>query len=421
MTITENALQGVRAEWVPETTVGEAPTDPTWHKFSDYLDDGPGWSPAVNQSENTPVGSGHISHISRGAEDVHELTIQYWAQRALVDGSGTVQDPIAHPFLHDYSSEYPSHTVVWRREVTSGGADGAGFRVYTVALGARPISATIPGDPGDASPQSLELGYEAEYARSHRVDQPSSATTLDIASSDSADTAVDVTIEDEGASTTETITLNGTTAQTTTESFADIDAVYVASGEPVGDITVSDGSGTTFATLQGVDTNGVEADVGIPPTGSGSHASDIGNDPGRYLGLNTASSFGGNLLSPDRVHQFDLSAEVDTDTNPRQGTRRPSIDIGTTTVTAEADGAGEHESTQQIQSYLQGYTGDITYALGGTSTGSGVTDITLESAQVTDTDDQSYGAGDANNIFAITWTAQDSDFDGAVVSMTNTT
>jgi hypothetical protein len=421
MSIAENALQGVRAEWAEESTIGVPPTDPEWNNYSDYLDDGPGWSPAVNQSENTPVGSGHISHITRGAEDVHELTIAYWAQRALVDGTGTVQDPIAYPFLHDYSEEYTSHTVVWRREVTSGGADGAGYRVYTVALGARPISATIPGDPGDASPQSLELGYEAEYARTHRVDQPGSATTLDVVSSDDGDTNVDITIEDEGAATTETITLNGTTAQTTTESFADIDAVYVESGEPVGDITVSDGSGTTFATLQGIDTNGVEADVGIPTTGGGSHASDINNDPERYLGLNTASSFGGGLLPPERVHQFDLAAELGTDVNPKQATRRVSIDIDTATVTAEADVAGEDETTQQIESYLQGYSGDITYALGGTSTGGGVTDITLQSAQVTDTDDQTYGAGDPNNIFAVVWTAQDSDFDGSVVSMTNTT
>jgi len=421
MTIVENALQDVRAEWVEETTVGEPPADPSWNKFSDYLDNGPGWTPALDQTNNNAVGSGQVVEITRGSEDTHEFTLEYWAQRALVDGSGNVQDPIAYPFLHDYSDEYTSHTIVWRREVTSGGADGAGYRVFTVGLGARPISATIPGDPGESSPQSLELSYEAEYGRSHRIDQPSSGTTLDVVSTDAGDTSVDVTIEDEGASTTETITLDGTTTKTTSGSFADIDAVYVSSGEPQGDITVSDGSGTNFVTLQGITTNGVDYDIGVPPLGSGSHASDIGNDPNQYLGLNTATSFGGNLITPDRIHQFDLAAEMDTNTNAQQGTRRPTIDIGPVEITADADAASEDESTQQIQSYLQGYSGDVTYALGGTSTGGGVTDITLEDAQVTDVDDQSFGAGDANNIFGITLTAQDTGDDGQAATMTNTT
>jgi hypothetical protein len=422
MTIVENSLQGVRAEWVEEKSVGVPPIDPQWNKFSDYLDEGPGWSNPDLTEENTAVGSGDVVDITRGAEDTHEFTIQYWAQRALVDGSGNVQDPIAFPFLHDYTEQYTTHTIVWRREVTSGGADGAGYRVYTVGLGAKPVGATIPGDPGEASPQSLELSYEAEYGRSHRIDQPAADSTVEIVSTNTDDTAVSVTVEDEGAGTTETIQLNGTTAVETTETFADIDVVYIQTGTPKGDITVQDPSdGTVYTTLQGTNTNGVDYDIGIPPLESGSHASDIGNDPGRYLGLNTSSAYGGNLIIPERVHQFDLAAEIDTDTNAQQGTRRPTIDIGTRTVTAEADVASEDASTQQTKSYLQGYQGDITYALGGTSTGSGVTDITLEAGQITDVDDQSFGAGDANNIFGVTYTAQDANAAGGVVSMTNTT
>lgn len=418
MTIIENALQGVRAEWIAESTVGTPPSNPEWNKFSDYLDAGPGWSPPDFTSENNAVGSGDIVDITRGSEDAHEFTIEYWAQRPLIDKSANVNDPVAFPLTHDYQTEHTSHTIVWRREVTEGGADGAGYRVYTVAHGARPTSGTIPGDPGEESPQSIELNYEAEYGRSHRIDQPSSGTTLSVSSTDSGadDGDVDIAIEDDGAATTETITCGNSGGST----FDSIDAVRVSLGDPSGDISITDGSGTTFVTLQGLNTNGVDYDLGVPLLGTGSHASAIGNDPEQYLGLNTASSFGGNLISPDRIHQFDLSVDLDSDTNAQQGTRRPSIDIGPRTVTADADVASQDASTKQIQSFLQGYTGDLTYALGGSNTGDGSTDITLEKAQVTDTDDKSFGAGDANNIFAITLTAQDSDDDGSVVNLTNT-
>lgn len=419
MTITENALTDFRIEWAEESSDGTPPSDPSWNRFSDYIDNITAMSPALNQSENNAVTSGHVVDITRGAEETATMTVEYWLQRFPVDGSGNIQDPLAVPFLHDYSTEYDSHTVVSRRETTEGGADGAGLRQYTVAVGARPISATIPGDPGEASPQSAEVEYEAEKIRTYAISQPSSGTTLDVVSTSSNDTAVDVTIEDEGAGTSETITLNGTTAQTTTESFADIDAVRVTSGTPDGDITVSDGGGTDFLTLDGTNTNGIDHDEGVPLLGSGSHASAIGSDPEQFLFLNTKTTFGGSEIA-DRTHQFDLSAEVSTDTNAQEGTRRPTIDVSTTTVTADADIAEDTGSTNRIREFLRGTTGDIVYTLGGTVAGNGAGDITVSDAQLTDVDDQSYGAGDANNIYGVTFTAQDADDDGSVVTMTNT-
>lgn len=418
MTLVEDALQGVRAEWIEESTVGEFPTTPIeWNLFSDYIDDGPGWSPPGLTENNNAVGSGDVVEITRGTEETHELTIEYWAQRPFVDKSAVVQDPAGYPFQHDYQTEYTSHTINWRREVTEGGVDGAGYRVYTVASGARPVSVTIPGDPGENSPQSLEVDYEAEYARSHRIDQPSSSTTLDVSSNSNT---VDVKIENEDGSTVETVTDGNTSGK----SFGDIDAVEIVTGEPQEDIEVSISGGSTLVTIPGTNTNVVEADRGVPTThndgNTGSHAPNIGNDPDKYLGLNTASTYGSDLITPDRVHQFDITCELDTDNNARQSTRAPSIDIGPRTVTAEADFASEDASTQQIKSYLQGFTGEVSYALGGNNVGGGVMDIDIKQAQITDVDEQSFGAGDANNIFGVTFTGQENS-SGTVVNLVNTT
>jgi hypothetical protein len=416
MSIVENALTDIRLEWVEESTVGEPPSDPSWNKFSDYIDNFTG-TPGLSVSENEAVGSGDTVRNIRGAETDNSLTVEYWLQRFPTSG-GSVVDPIAEPFLHDYNDEYPSHTVVYRRISNTGGADGAGFRQYSVAFGALPTSATIPGDPGEDSPQSLELGYDsAERYRTYVIDQPSAGTTLTVESTDSAadDGNVTVTVEDEGAATSEQIDVGATG----TETFSDIDAIYVSSGEPQGDISITDGSGTTFLTLDGINTDGIDYDRGIPPLGTGSHASDIGNNPERYLFLNTNSIFNSGEIA-ERIHQFDLTCEVDTSVEPQQGTRRPTIDPGTRTVEADVDIAEDTGSTNRIREFLRGTTGDIVYTLGGTAQGSGAGDITITDAQIVEVDDQSYGAGDANNIYNVTFRAADEDNDGTVATMSET-
>jgi len=418
MSIVENALQNARAEWVEETTTGKTPSDPTWNKFSDYLEDVPGWDGGPDISETNAVGSGEVINITRGSEE-HSFTMQYWLQRAPVDASDNVVDPIAIPYLHDYNDELESHTVVFRRAVTSGGNDGAGFRVYTVGLGCKPVSGTIPGDPGESSPQALELEYTAEYGRTHVIHQPSSGTKLELSSTSDADTAVDVAIEDEGATTSETITLSGTTAVTTTASFSDIDAIHIESGTPEGDISVTDGSGTDILEdpLTGTDTNGIDYERGVPTLGAGSHASDIGNDAEQFLALNTSVERGGSTLS-DRVHGFDFSAEIESGQEAVIGSRFAPVDEGTKTVTAEVDVAGPYESSKQLYEFLNGTESDVIYTIGGTSQGAGVADITLTNSQITDADEQTYGAGDSNVIFGVTFTGQNED--ASVVTMTNT-
>lgn len=404
MSIVENALQGVRFEWVPETTVGEAPSNPSWNKFSDYLASAPGWDGGVETNEGNAVGSGDVVNITRGQEE-HSFSVEYWLQRALTDGSGNAVDPAAIPLVHDYQTELESHTLVFRRETTSGGNFGAGFRSYTVGLGQKPLSATIPGDPGESSPQAISLEYTGEYGNSHVIHQPSSSTTLDI--TNNGTNSVDVTVEDEGAATSETITVSGGSTVTTVNSYADVDAIYIASGTPDGDISVTDGGGTNILDdpLKGTGTTDPDYDVGIPPLGSGSHATNIGNDPERFLGLNAGATYGGADIA-DRLHSFDFSVELDSDTPAVVGTRQGPVDEGVRTATLDADVAGPYESTKQMQNHLNGVVNGLDLFLGGTDSASAASTITLTDAQSTDVDEQAHGASEANFIFGTTFVAQ---------------
>lgn len=394
----ENALTNIRAEWVTESTTGETPSDPSWNRFSDYFVSYPGWSGEAGVEGQNAIGRGDLVDHFRGPEE-HTLTLEYWLQRFFVDGAGTVVDPAAVPMTHDYQEAYPSHSILIRREVADGGADGAGFREFIVGRGCHPVSVSLPGDPSESQPIAEELEYQCERVRQFVVHQPASGTTLDLVSTDASDT-FDVTIESEDATTTETITLSGTTTVTTTASFSDIDAIDLAA-EPVGDITVSDGSGTTIAEFTGSDTTNIAGELGVPALGAGSHGSTIGGDPGEYTFLGTASTLGGSNLSEsasgnDRVHALDLSVEVETTVENRQGSGRPVIDIGPRTAQAEVDIAGPYESAAQNRQYYRNVSGEnLVYSLPGG-------DITLVNATRTDTDEVAREAGDANAIYGIT-------------------
>lgn len=390
---TENALQDVRAEWVEETTPGTPPSNPSWNRFSDYIA-GYTWGGDAGVQGQNVVGQGDFADHFRGSEE-HDLEINYWMQRFPIDASGNIQGPEAVPMEHDYNTDYDSHTVVIRREVTEGGVDGAGFREFIVAVGARPTSITIDGDPSASEPLPEQLGYTAEQVRQYVVHQPADGTQLDLASTSANDT-MDVTIESEGGSTTETVTLSGTTTVTTTSSFSDIDAIYVAS-EPEGDITAKDDAGNDLLEdpIVGSNTDNVEGYQGIPALGTGSHASAIGTDPESYLFLGTSVTYGGGTLS-DRIHTFNFSVEVDVTLEPQQGTRSPAVDVGPRTVTFEADVAGPYESAAENYNYYVTDTGDIVYTLPDG-------DITGKNATRVDTDDVDRSAGDANQLYGETF------------------
>lgn len=402
----ESALPNVRAEWIPSDYdsggIPRVPTDPEWNRLSDYIQSYPGWSGNPNVEGDPPTGQVDPADHFRGAEE-HDLSIQYWLQRFFVDGSGDANGPIGDLINYDGTSLDPVREVLIRQEVVAGGAKGAGFRTYVYGSGCRPSSADLPGDPSSSMPIMAEAGYACEKVRQYIIHQPADSVTPQVSSTSDTDTTQTVTIESEDGSTADTFALNGTTKVSgdTGSSFSDIDAVWV-DDEHEGDIQLYDGNGNELLEdpIVGTNTDGVEADRGIPLTGDGSHSSAIGTDPANYLFLGTTSSYDGGALAEsaaaDRVHALDLSIELDVTRDPRQGSRRQSIDLGTRTISVEGDLAGPYESAKQNYRFFVGKEADLVY---GYPDG----DVTLKSAQLTDTDDVDFEGGDGNLIYGVTW------------------
>lgn len=410
--VAERALDNVRAEWVAESTPGTTPSDPSWNTFGDFIRSGPGYDGDVNATANEPsLGESDTERIHRGPRS-GELSISWWMQQFFVTAGAAANDPIGEILNRSSGTELTTHTVVFRRENTASsvGNDSAGVRVYTVGRGCYPMSGNAPGDPSASEPIIAEAGYQAAIVETHVLHQPASGTTLEYSSTDDSDT-MDITVENEGAGETETKTLTGTTPVSGTQSFTGLDAVWL-SAEPTGDITVTDGSGTTFATIYGSNTDGVDGERGVPPLGSGSHASAIGTDPESYVFLGTSTTFSGSLTAANRIHGLDLTVEIVMTTEAQQGTRQMAIDPGVRTATVDADTAGPFESATRYKEYMQGLEGDITYAYPDG-------DVVIKNAQPTDVDERDYEAGDANNVFATAFAGQIGDDSAAVTASHN--
>lgn len=394
----ENALSDIRTEWVPEETPGEFPTDPSWNAFAPELSD---FTYSTDGNKEGRDALGQIDPVAHDrASESATATVSYRQARFPVDADGNILDPIATPIVASAGEDYPSHTVVERREIVAGGALGAGFREFAVVTGARPVGADFDGDPSSTEPIPQELSYEAERARTHVVHQPDAAQTLVVRSTDSTDTN-DVIIESEGAATTETVTLPGNDPNTveTTESFADIDAIEVQ-GEHAGDIQlgVDDGTGAIDTELlekplTGTETDGVDSIAGVPALGGGSHASEITETAPLFIG--TESTWLGSALA-DRVHALGLSVERDVSREPRQTTRREAIDVGSRSVEISADLAGPYETAQRIAEYHRDRSGDLVWTFENGET------ITAKNAELVDAPDHTRTAGDTNYIPSVT-------------------
>jgi hypothetical protein len=375
------------------------PTDPSWNAFAPELSDFT-YSTDGNKEGRDALGQLDPVEHDRASESA-TATISYRQARFPVDTNGNVLDPIAIPIVASAGEDYPSHTVVERRDVIGGGALGAGFREFAVISGARPVGSDFDGDPSSTEPIPQELTYEAERARTHIIHQPDAAQTLVVRSTDAADTN-DVIIENEDAGTTETVTLPGNDPNTveTTESFGDIDAIEVQ-GDHAGDIQVGtdDGTGAIDTELlekplTGSNTDGVDSIAGVPALGSGSHASAITETAPLFLG--TESTWVGSALS-GRVHALSLSVERDVSREPKQTTRREAIDVGARSVSIDADLAGPYETAERIAEYHRDRSGDLVWTFENGET------ITANNAQLVEAPDYTRTANDTNYIPSVTF------------------
>jgi hypothetical protein len=410
----ESALQATRIEYVEETTEATTPTDPAWAVLTDFLDEFT-FSTGADREAISVVGDGDFRDMFRAAEEP-EVTTNYYKQQGFYGSGGTPQYPAGEPFEYNDGCDLPSYTIQSRQESDCDGNDGAGYREYVVIKGAKPIEVVDPGDPSAANPIIEELSWQARKGRTYVIHQPSASTTLDI--SNAGSDSVDVTIEDEGAATSETITVGGNSTVTTVESYDNVDVIFAESGH-TGDITVTDGAGTNIldeaTPLAGSDTDGVESDRGIPPLGAGSHGSAIGTDPEDYqfIGVTdgTAITWQGTTLS-DRIHTLDLTVSIDTAREAIQGARGATIDPGMRTVEVEADTAGPSESAKRIAEMYHNESGDIVYPYPDN-------DVTVNSAEMTDAPDYTRSSGDANYIPSTTWQGQsDASTDAVTVTYT---
>lgn len=377
MSVTDNPESGglpSRIEFVREPSEFGVPTDPDWNRASDVyrsFNASPGASLGRQESIGTPDAVDH----HRGTEEP-SLDIAYDLQQFFVDTNGDPLDPAGDGIIRGAQNQLPNtHLWVERRE-QSGGNDGAGVRIYTVARGCKVASVDATLDPSEENPILMELGYQPRKVRSYLIHQPSASTTLDIVSTSSEDT-MDITIENEGASTLETITLNGTTTVTTTSSFGDIDAVFL-SEEPTGDIKITDGNGTALVesttndSTSGAIAGGlsysddgqpVDGDRGVPALGAGSHASAIGTDYEHFVGDRFERPDGSAARA--RINSASFTVENDIETNSVSTSRLPTVDEGNRTVSVDADIAGPFVSHNSMMESLQKVQQNLVHELGG--------------------------------------------------------
>ena len=353
-----------RYEWVEEPSPGAVPTDIEWNRFSDVIrtfEMDPGATLARQDSIATADAVDH----NRGPEEP-SATVGYDLQRFPVDGAGDPVDASAYGILRDqYNDLLGTLLAVGRREY-GGGNDGAGVREFSVVRGAGVDSVSPTLDPSGEQPILMELSLTARKARSYLIHQPSAATTLELVSTDDGDT-MEVTIETEDAGTTDTISLDGTTAVTTTTPYSDIDAVWLADN-PTGNVTVSDGSGTTFLELTGGleysdDDQPVDGDRGIPPLGAGSHAGEISSSFEHFVGDRFERPAGEAVRA--RINSASWTIENNINTQALHNTRAPALDAGNRGVTVDADAAGPYISHKSMMESLQKVQQHIEHELSG--------------------------------------------------------
>lgn len=394
----EGGLNLGRIEYVRESTIGTTPADPAWSKFSDVVTEVT-FTPNGNQAGRRGINTSapwDVDSFTPGGQQTEEntISISYYLQQGFKSG-GSSQDAANDFFERDADGQFlNTHSIVHRDERTTGGADSGGIRIYAVSRGAYPSNATVSGDPNTEDPVMVEAEYSAEKIRFYKIDQPSSSTTLTVVSSDSGDTSQTVTIEDEGAGTSEDVSLNGTTVVSTTNTFGDIDAIEV-DAETAGDVTVSVNDGTTASPtegqqlfiLDGTSTyDGGEGDLGVPALGNGSHASDIGSSFEEFIGDLVERPSGTTL--EEIISSTEFSVENNLETTSRHDSARPAIFRGNRGIQVVVDLVGEDGSWDQVREHLTGVENNVKWTLDNTT-------LQADSAQLTDVGDITYSTGDA--------------------------
>lgn len=358
----ESGIKEQRLEFVRESTEGTTPTDPAWNLFSDQVQS-VSYTPTAAISPRRSVGDPDVKDFLAGAED-HEIEITYDLQQWFT-ASG---DPAYDGMVRNSVGEVPaSHSILIRDRLGGLGEGGGGLYQYTIAKGAKINSVNMGGEPESGEPVIMTLSYMARKTRTYRVSWPSASTTLTAVSTDAADT-MNLTVEDEGAATSEVIALSGTTPVNTTASFDSLDA-FSLDAEPEGDITIEDGSGNVLVTIYGrASYDDREGDQGVPLLGTGSHASAIGTSFEIFAGdLIERPSDSGSFIDADDI---DLNSSEFTIENNLEATTVVDeigkvISEGARTITMSATIFGAAASFHVLDQHLRVQGTNIKWTLSG--------------------------------------------------------
>jgi len=353
-----------RFEWVEEPAPGEFPDTSTATEFNAFSDAVRTFEADAGASlaRQDAVGTADALDHFRGTEDP-SASVEYDLQRFPVDGSGEPVDPSAYGLLRDAQNDLLATLLLVGRREYGGGNFDAGVREYTVVRGGAVDSVSQELDPSSEQPILVSLDFTARRVRSYLIHQPDTQTTLDISSSADTDT-MDVIIESDGGTTSETLTLSGTTTVSTQEEFGDVDAVFVTA-PPAGTISVTDGSGTTVVEIDGGevysdDTNPVDGDRGVPPLSGGSRASALDTEFEHFVG--DRFERGDSEVRP-RITSASVEVANNINTQSLQTTRAPAVDAGNREVTVEADASGPFVSHDSLMESLQLNQQDIVHEL----------------------------------------------------------
>jgi len=386
---TEGGLLPSRIEMIAEETVGVTPSDPSWQMISDRVTD---FEPEFGPEAVDKAGTGqHDNEYAEGLEE-NELTISYDLQRWFYDGSGDANDLSAYGMFRSASGRLPGTVSIVERAATHEDGEGspnaaastvhadyigdgaAGPRhshLYTVARGGLVDELTLEGDPEEVY-WAVEASLLVKNGRSYQFDQPSNSNPLNLESRlpgggvNNADTGLTVEIEDEGATTTESINLDGNDASntvTTTSSFDSIDAIQTVDGQTdhAGDILIwetegtdTDGDGNVdsyenaqlLGVLYGNRTyKNTHGDYGVPTLGSGSHASEIGQTitGTDYFAVGNSlveRPYGSAFEEAGSVNTIEIELENDSESSPDNRSRENAYHPGmrSAEVTLACDG-----------------------------------------------------------------------------------
>lgn len=384
----ESGLRVDRIGVIKEATTGQIPTDPAWEYHSDnYLNFN--WAPSPDPEPRETLGSPDPDDHDVGNQE-HELTVAYHQQRPVVDTSGNPDGYLADALMRDSSNRIPNTHAMLARESRPVSPDDPsdvdGARTFTVMKGGYP-NASLEGDPETGAPIPTELTYMAEKVRSYELLQPATSTLFAIESTSPEDTTQTLTIEDEGAATTDTVTLDGTNLVSTTQSFDNWDAGEL-DAETEGDVIVSINSGTETSPTKGTELTGspirgslyysnddqpLEGDLGVPALGAGSHATELGTNFEHFLGDSVQRNAEDIAFDLNNV-----TFEVDNnfDPTPREDSTRYRITAGNRGITLTSDVVGHRATHAHIMDSLGSVGTDLVWTLSKT-------EITVNGATVT--------------------------------------